>query len=44
MTAKKKTGLEPKFFRYKDKKIPILHFIKAGYKKLLPLYLKIKTK
>jgi len=41
---KKKVCLEPKFFHHKGKKIPILHFIKAGYEKLLPLYLKIRTK
>ena len=44
MEAKKKMCLEPKFFHYKDKKIPILQYIKAGYEKLLPLYLKVRVK
>jgi len=44
MKAKKKACLEPKFFHYKDKKISILQYIKAGYEKLLPLYLKIRVK
>jgi len=44
MKKEKRKPLESKFFHYKDKKIPISHFIKAGYEKLLPLFLKIKVK
>ncbi|MBA7536136.1 hypothetical protein ES705_28398 [subsurface metagenome] len=36
--------LEPKFFHYKDQEIPISQYQKAGYEKLLPLSLKIRTK
>ena len=44
MKPKKKAPIEPKFFYYKDKKIPISQYQKAGYEKLLPLYLKIRTR
>ena len=40
----KKQKIVPKFFHYRDKKIPILQFMKAGYEKLLPLYLKIRVR
>jgi len=40
----KEQKIKPKFFHYRDKKIPIAHFIKAGYEKLLPLYLKIRVR
>ena len=32
--------LEPKFFHYKDKKIPISQFQKAGYEKILKFLVK----
>ena len=44
MKAKKKVNIEPKFFHYRDKKIPISQYQKAGYEKLLPLYLKIRVR
>ncbi|GEM_PF-2278777 len=37
---KKKIRLEQKYLYYKGKKIPILHFQKAGYEKLLKLLVK----
>ncbi|MBN1274639.1 MAG: hypothetical protein JXB26_20450 [Candidatus Aminicenantes bacterium] len=37
---KKRVRLEGKFLYYKGKKIPILHFQKAGYDKLLKLLVK----
>jgi len=40
----KKEKIKPKFFHHKGEKIPIGHFIKAGYEKLLPLYLKIRVR
>ena len=42
--TKKKVCLEPKFLHLNDKKIPILQYMKAGYEKLFPLYLKIRVK
>jgi len=36
----RKVLLEPKFIFYKDKKIPILQFQKAGYEKILKLLVK----
>jgi len=36
----RKIRLEPKFIFYKDKKIPILIFQKAGYEKILKLLVK----
>jgi len=36
----KELHLEPKFIFYKDKKIPILLFQKAGYEKILKFLVK----
>jgi len=36
----RKICLEPKFFHYKDKKIPISQFQKAGYEKILKFLVK----
>jgi len=44
MKEKKELFIKPKFFHYKDKKIPIGQYQKAGYEKLLSLYLKIRTR
>ena len=39
----RKVCLEPKFFHYKDKKIPILQYQKAGHQKIfMELFLDIR--
>jgi len=40
MKPKKKICIEPKFFHYKEKKIPITQFQKAGYDKILKFLIK----
>jgi len=36
----RKVRVEPKFIHYKDKKIPISQYQKAGYEKILKLLVK----
>ena len=36
----RKMKLKPTFIHYKDKKIPILHFQKAGFEKILKFLVK----
>lgn len=40
MKTQTKLPLKPVFIHLNKKKIPILQYLKAGYEKLLPLYLK----
>jgi len=43
-TPKRVKELKPKYFYHDKGKEPILHFIKAGYEKILPFLLKMNIR